>query len=139
MSLSCLYIIFIFFLRYFNVAYPLPKMDHVGLPEMGPGAMENYGLIKYREKFVIVDEDAPPETKQATAFIFAHELGHQVGYIIAIDHRSVTSHPLPHATSGSNKGPEEGGGGGAALPAYYTAPGGPSPNNSPGGGGVTNS
>ena len=53
-------------------------MDHVGLPEMGPGAMENYGLIKYRETYVVVDENTSADAKQIAAFIFAHELGHQV-------------------------------------------------------------
>ncbi|RDX98863.1 Aminopeptidase M1-A, partial [Mucuna pruriens] len=37
------------FTKYFSVSYPLPKLDLVAVPEFAGGAMENYGLIIYRE------------------------------------------------------------------------------------------
>lgn len=41
--------------RYFSMRYPLPKLDLVAVPEFGAGAMENYGLIVYRENELLYD------------------------------------------------------------------------------------
>ena len=37
-----------YFERYFNIDFPLPKLDMIALPDFGAGAMENWGLITYR-------------------------------------------------------------------------------------------
>lgn len=34
--------------EYFQVYFPLPKVDLVALPDFSSGAMENWGLITYR-------------------------------------------------------------------------------------------
>ncbi|KAK4479549.1 hypothetical protein RD792_015066 [Penstemon davidsonii] len=45
-----------FFTMYFSMPYPLPKLDMVAIPEFSGGAMENYGLITFRENELLQDE-----------------------------------------------------------------------------------
>lgn len=67
-----------FFEDYFGVAYPLAKLDMVGLPDFSSGAMENWGLITFRESIFFVDPKSTSiETKQYTALVINHELAHQ--------------------------------------------------------------
>ena len=37
-----------FYEKYFNLKYPLPKLDMVAVPETAFMAMENWGLVTYR-------------------------------------------------------------------------------------------
>ncbi|XP_077988211.1 aminopeptidase N-like [Glandiceps talaboti] len=61
-----------------NISYPLPKMDMVALPVFGPGAMENWGLILYREVYLLYDPgNHTPSRKKGVAAVVAHELIHQ--------------------------------------------------------------
>lgn len=67
-----------FFDEYFGVPYPLPKSDHVALPDFASGAMENWGLITYREIALLVDpKNTSLDTKHQAATVVAHELSHQ--------------------------------------------------------------
>ena len=67
-----------FYDEYFGVPYPLPKSDHVALPDFSSGAMENWGLITYRESCLLADPKLTPESsKRFTATVIAHELSHQ--------------------------------------------------------------
>lgn len=67
-----------FFDEYFETNYPLLKVDHVALPDFASGAMENWGLITYREIALLAD---PVKTsisnKRYIATVIAHELSHQ--------------------------------------------------------------
>ena len=67
-----------FFNEYFGVPYPLPKSDHIALPDFSSGAMENWGLITYREIALLADPaTASVSSKQYIATVIAHELSHQ--------------------------------------------------------------
>ena len=67
-----------FYDEYFGVKYPLPKSDHIALPDFSSGAMENWGLITYRESCLLADPELTPESsRRFIATVIAHELSHQ--------------------------------------------------------------
>lgn len=67
-----------FYNEYFDTPYPLPKSDHVALPDFSSGAMENWGLITYREIALLADPKTTSiSSKQYIATVIAHELAHQ--------------------------------------------------------------
>jgi aminopeptidase N len=67
-----------FFDEYFDTPYPLPKSDHVALPDFSSGAMENWGLITYRETALLADpKTVSVSSKHYIATVVAHELSHQ--------------------------------------------------------------
>ncbi|HAC56684.1 TPA: aminopeptidase [Candidatus Saccharibacteria bacterium] len=66
-----------FFDEYFGTAYPLPKADHVALPDFSSGAMENWGLITYREVALLVDASSSVSMREYVATVIAHETSHQ--------------------------------------------------------------
>ena len=66
-----------FYQDYFGIKYPLPKLDHVALPDFAAGAMENWGCITYRETAVLLDEhNSSADTRKRIAVVVAHELAH---------------------------------------------------------------
>jgi aminopeptidase N len=66
-----------FFSDYFGVPYPLPKLDMIALPDFSSGAMENWGLVTYRETTMLADEKSSIESRQLVALVICHELSHQ--------------------------------------------------------------
>ncbi|XP_065849192.1 aminopeptidase M1 [Euphorbia lathyris] len=63
---------------YFAVQYPLPKLDMIAIPDFAAGAMENYGLVTYRETALLFDDKhSAAANKQRVATVVAHELAHQ--------------------------------------------------------------
>lgn len=62
--------------QYFGVPYPLAKCDHVALPDFAAGAMENWGLVTYREALFLTQPNTPIEVKTSVATVITHELAH---------------------------------------------------------------
>ncbi|KAL3271137.1 hypothetical protein HHI36_021634 [Cryptolaemus montrouzieri] len=64
--------------NYLNVSFPVEKLDLVAVPEFGYGAMENYGLITFRESMLLFDRNNTSiDDQKNIAQVLAHELAHQ--------------------------------------------------------------
>lgn len=62
---------------YFEIPYPYRKLDQIAVPEFNFGAMENAGLITYRDTAMLRDPKAMTlGQKQWLASIVAHEMSH---------------------------------------------------------------
>ncbi|XKL66949.1 hypothetical protein PGB90_010369 [Kerria lacca] len=67
-----------FYEEFFQIDFPLPKMDMIALPDFSSGAMENWGLITFRETTMLYKEGVSARfNKESVATIVAHELAHQ--------------------------------------------------------------
>lgn len=78
-----------FYKDFFGVEYKLPKMDLIALSDFPIGAMENWGLLTFKERFLMLnDAQSGAKAKQNVALIVAHEVAHQVRicYIIPADY-----------------------------------------------------
>ncbi|KAJ4959351.1 hypothetical protein NE237_026462 [Protea cynaroides] len=65
------------FKKYFSMPYTLPKLDMVAIPDFSGGAMENYGLITFRENELLYDDlQSSARDKQWLAIVVAHEVAH---------------------------------------------------------------
>jgi alanyl aminopeptidase len=63
---------------YFGTPYPYAKLDIVAVPDFAAGAMENAGLVTFRDMLLLIDEkNAPLKQKKYFAETMAHELAHQ--------------------------------------------------------------
>ncbi|KAJ3311847.1 Aminopeptidase 2 mitochondrial [Boothiomyces sp. JEL0838] len=75
-----------FFSEYFDIAYSIPKLDQIAVPEM-LGAMENWGLVIYEEGALLVDpEKSSANSKKMVTSVICHELAHQwFGNLVTMD------------------------------------------------------
>ncbi|XP_032874746.1 glutamyl aminopeptidase [Amblyraja radiata] len=80
-------LIFDYYETYFNFNYSLPKLDMIAIPDFGTGAMENWGLITYRETNLLFDaKESSSYNQQRVASVIAHELVHQwFGNLVTMD------------------------------------------------------
>ncbi|XP_031335300.1 glutamyl aminopeptidase-like isoform X2 [Photinus pyralis] len=66
-----------YFIEYFDIPYPLPKLDLIAIPDFVSGAMEHWGLVTFRETSLLYDEEKSSSgNKQRVVEVVAHELAH---------------------------------------------------------------
>uniref|UniRef100_A0A8C8ICK9 Aminopeptidase n=1 Tax=Oncorhynchus tshawytscha TaxID=74940 RepID=A0A8C8ICK9_ONCTS len=59
-------------------AYFMSTLDQIALPDFSAGAMENWGLVTYRETALLYEEGvSSTSNKEWIATVIAHELAHQ--------------------------------------------------------------
>ena len=67
-----------FYEDFYQTPYPLPQSLQLALPDFSAGAMENWGLVTYREAYLLLDPDNTTlEMKKLVATVVTHELAHQ--------------------------------------------------------------
>jgi len=66
-----------FYEDYTAQPYPFDKLDLLGAPDFAAGAMENAGLIVYRDAYLLLDEHSAADTYRSVFNINAHEIAHQ--------------------------------------------------------------
>ncbi|AYV80670.1 MAG: puromycin sensitive aminopeptidase [Harvfovirus sp.] len=65
------------YIDWFQIDYPLAKLDLLAVPDFSAGAMENWGLITFRESLIFCDENTDIAEKQDIVNTICHELAHQ--------------------------------------------------------------
>ncbi|MEO6227322.1 MAG: M1 family metallopeptidase [Thermomonas sp.] len=63
--------------HYFGFGYPWDKLDLLAAPDFSAGAMENAGLVTFRDWLLLLDKDSPAGNVQGSFNVTAHELAHQ--------------------------------------------------------------
>jgi alanyl aminopeptidase len=64
--------------RYFDLAFPFPKLDLVAVPDFQSGAMENAGAITFRDSLLLVNDKITSfDRRIAVTDVLAHETAHQ--------------------------------------------------------------
>lgn len=76
-----------FYVEYFKIDYPLPKLDMIAIADFAAGAMENWGLVTYRDTCLLCDpQNSSLVSKQTVAIVVGHELAHQwFGNIVTME------------------------------------------------------
>ncbi|MFC5435868.1 M1 family metallopeptidase [Rhodanobacter umsongensis] len=63
--------------NYYGFGYPFGKLDLLAAPDFEAGAMENPGLVTFRDWLLLLDKDSPARNVQGSFNVTAHELAHQ--------------------------------------------------------------
>jgi aminopeptidase N len=62
---------------FFDIKYPYKKLDFVAVPNFTHGAMENVGLITYRDSLLLLEDEPGLTERKGPLNVIAHELAHQ--------------------------------------------------------------
>ena len=63
--------------NYYGFGYPWDKLDLLAAPDFAAGAMENAGLVTFRDWLLLLDKDSPARNVRGSFNVTAHELAHQ--------------------------------------------------------------
>lgn len=66
-----------YFESWFGIKYPLDKLDIVSIPNFSSGAMENWGLITFREECVLLFDESKYLEQLKILEVIYHEVAHQ--------------------------------------------------------------
>jgi puromycin-sensitive aminopeptidase len=64
--------------EYYAIPYPGEKLDNVAVPDFAQGAMENLGLVTYRETLLLVD---PAEATQFERLDITETISHELAHM----------------------------------------------------------
>jgi len=62
---------------YYGFGYPWDKLDLLAAPDFSAGAMENPGLVTFRDWLLLIDPDSSANYVRGSFNVTAHELAHQ--------------------------------------------------------------
>lgn len=62
---------------YYGFGYPYDKLDLLAAPDFSAGAMENAGLVTFRDWLLLIDKDSAAQYVRGSFNVNAHELAHQ--------------------------------------------------------------
>ncbi|KAK3907309.1 Aminopeptidase N, partial [Frankliniella fusca] len=69
-----------------GIPFALPKVDQFAIPDFEAGAMENWGLVTYREPYLILMDSSDVRYQQQIQTVICHELSHQwTGNLVTLD------------------------------------------------------
>lgn len=66
-----------FFENWFKIKYPIDKLDIVSVPNFSSGAMENWGLITFREEYILLYNKKNYLSQVKILEVIYHEVAHQ--------------------------------------------------------------
>ncbi|GFG31124.1 hypothetical protein Cfor_00773 [Coptotermes formosanus] len=66
-----------YYIKYFGIPYPLPKLDLAAIPDFVSGAMEHWGLVTFREVNLLYERGVSSTVnRMRVAMVIGHELAH---------------------------------------------------------------
>ncbi|KAG8511619.1 Leucyl-cystinyl aminopeptidase [Galemys pyrenaicus] len=99
-----------FYQNYFEIQYPLKKLDLVAIPDFEAGAMENWGLLTFREETLLYDNSTSSVAdRKLVTKVIAHELAHQYEDFLEARFKTMkkdslnSSHPISSSVQSSEQ------------------------------------